>query len=44
MDKSEKLGFIHKKSSTSKLWTKYICVMKGSYIYMYSNRKNEKYD
>jgi hypothetical protein len=40
---SEKLGILYMRNPTTKLWDKYICILKDNYIYLFADKTAEKY-
>jgi hypothetical protein len=41
MSGSEKLGILYKRNTTTKLWEKFICICKGSYLYLFPDKTAE---
>jgi len=40
---NEKLGMMYLRSSTTKLWDRYICILKGNFIYLFVDKNSEDY-
>lgn len=43
LEGNEKLGMMYMRSPTTKLWDRYICILKGNFIYFFADKNAESY-
>lgn len=41
---SEKMGIVYHRSNATKIWTKYICILKQNYLYFFVDKQAQQYD